>query len=61
MEGVTLIMGGGGLGVALLAWLGNALFVRLTDTLDRTAERLEHVATMTAEHGARLSALERGK
>lgn len=59
MENAGMIMAGGGLAVALIGWLGNVLFTRLTDTLDRTAARLQEVAEVTAGHGARLDALER--
>lgn len=60
MEPVALIIAGGGVGLGLMAWLANALFTRLTDTLDRTAARLQEVAEVTAGHGARLDAIERG-
>lgn len=59
MIDLGLIMGGFGGGLAVIGWLVNVLFGRLTNTLDTTAQRLQSVAELTAGHSARLDALER--
>lgn len=58
MEG-SVMMAAGGLALAVLGWMGTALYSRLVATLDKTAERLDDVAKITAAHGARLDILER--
>ncbi len=54
------IAGAAATGGGALAWLATALYSRLVGLLDETARELGNVARITAAHGARLDALERG-
>lgn len=59
IDAVLVIEAVGAVLIGVAGFFGAALYSRLVGMLDRTAERLEHVATLTAEHGARLNAIER--